>query len=97
MSCRGANLVLALLLLAALASPILAAQADCAAGDEEECCGRDCPLCLCCSHLPRPFPEAASFGVADEPSTEIDAENGLDLAAPAPRDILHVPKPTSFG
>ena len=95
MSYGAAILVLVVLVLAGLASPVLAAPADCAADDE--CWGLDCPLCLCCSHLPRPIPGDMILGLADDPSAGVDAEAGLALVAPAPRDILHVPKLLSLG
>lgn len=88
------GIALALLLAATigLATPLLAASVSCVDEGDADCCGLDCALCLCCSHVP----PTDSSDLSDHSGAEQHGRLGPDEPAmprePFPRDVLHVPK-----
>ncbi|MEK7316629.1 MAG: hypothetical protein AAB011_10630 [Candidatus Eisenbacteria bacterium] len=98
------RILLAILLLASIAevstpSPAMAAD-DCgacpAAGGAEEDCADNCPLCVCGPHR-APMTEPPTIpSVLLSPAAEFLACDDSAAIAPAPHDILHVPRFTAF-
>lgn len=95
---RGALLALIALVLAAVLAPSLALAHACPEDETDDCCIPCGTRCFCCASAPR---MALTAGVADaHPDLDegrIDAGRLAVPPSPSPRDILHVPRPASFG
>jgi hypothetical protein len=94
------RLLLALLLFAsvtAVAAPPPAAASDTcdacpAAGGAGDDCADDCPLCVCGPHR-APMTEPPAIPILPlSPAAEFLAHGDHAALAPAPHDILHVPR-----
>lgn len=98
-----ARVLLALLLAAsfgAVTAPVPAAASDdCAAcpaaGGAEEDCGDDCPLCACGPHRAPMTETPAVPNPLLSPVAQFHGSGDPSAIAPAPRDILHVPRPSA--
>ena len=94
---RLALLALVAIVLGSMVSAVLVpvASADpCADLCEDDCCDQSCERCECCAPAPPWTVRTATTGAAalDGPCAEATT---LATPLPPPRDILHVPEPSS--
>lgn len=89
---RAALGVLLAVTTALVVGPALAVSGICPDDADAGCCGLDCAPCLCCAQGPRTTLPIVSGAPVAAPAGSVGAEALLAPAAPAPRDILHVPK-----
>lgn len=95
MKVRVAMIVLLATALGGAFAPAAALSESCAVEAGTDCCELDSTLCLCCSHVPRTAAAAAGGVPLATPVGCVGAEDAAAPPGPFPRDVLHVPRPSS--